>query len=520
MKKKTLIGAALACAMTACIALAGCSGGNAESGSTELNIVCNTSNTTTSFTLDPAVQYQGGSSVTLGVCETLFELTEDETDANGILATGYEMSSDGLTWTISIRDNVKFSNGRDLDAQAVKESLEYELAGVERLASMLSIANMEANGQTLTITTSTPVPTLPKILSDTNLLVFDTHESGDLSKNIIGTGAYVLQSVDSDGNCEMVRNDNYWRGKPIAEKVHSKCGLDTTAIASALQSGEIDWGSVAATDASLFKNNAEYQEYSSTSNGRVYYLYLNPSYTFTQDPAICEALTYAIDRDSIVNGLYAGAGEPAYSIFPSYSPYYSDANDQPHYNADKAKEILAKAGYTDTDGDGFVEKDGQKVTLNITCYSANQFPKLSEALQAMFKSIGIDSEIKVSDAIMDDLKAGQFNIATYGYNTLTYGDALNYLAPVFKTGGNSNFTNYSNPTVDEALTQMAAESNMDNRVALAQKVQAEVLSSNQYIYIMRPITYTYVNSNVTTSETVFGVNKTVGQYLWAIDKTN
>lgn len=57
-------------------------------------------------------------------------------------------------------------------------------------------------------------------------------------------------------------------------------------------------------------------------------------------------------------------------------------------------------------------------------------------------------------------------------------------------------------------------------IALAQKVQAEALSSNQYIYIMRPITYTYVNSNVTTSETVFGVNKTVGQYLWAIDKTN
>ena len=82
---------------------------------------------------------------------------------------------------------------------------------------------------------------------------------------------------------------------------------------------------------------------------------------------------------------------------------------------EKAKQILQTAGYEDADGDGFLEKDGEKVFLNITCYPSNGFSVLSQALQASLKEIGIDSEIIVSDSIVADLDKGNFNIATYGY---------------------------------------------------------------------------------------------------------
>lgn len=526
MKKGKRIASAICafgCAAALCVSLAACSGGDgatdASSDSIELNIVRNTNNTTSVFTLDPAVEYQGGASVDLGVCETLFDMNEDESDVEGVLATGYTVSDDGLTWTIDIREGVTFSNGRALDAQVVKESFEYELASVKRLSTMLDIASIEADGQTLTITTNSVVPILPRILTSTNLLVFDTNETADLSKSIIGTGAFVLESVDGDGNCDMVRNDNYWRGTPVASAIHSKCGLDSTAIASALQSGEIDWGSVQSTDVSLFEGDSSYNEFTSMSNGRVYYLYLNSNYTFTGDSAVRQAIMRAIDRESIVEGLYAGAGTAAYSIFPDYSPYYDDSHDQPAFDVAEAKSILADAGYADTDGDGIVEKDGEPVKLELVCYSANQFPKLSETLQAELKDIGIDCDITVSDAIVDDLGTGEFNIGVYAYNTLTYGDATNYLDAVYRTGATSNFNNYSDAEVDAMLEQLRSTTDEETRVELVSKIQERILADDTHVFIMRPVTYTFVNSNITTTEDVFGTSKSVGQHLWAIGKT-
>lgn len=520
-----MLGAVVLCATLACLALTGCSGqggsaaSSAEASDFELNIVRNTNNTTTVFTLDPAVQYQGGASIDLGVCETLFELNDNESDVIGVLATGYTLSDDQLTWTIDIRDGVQFSSGRALDAQVVKESLEYELAALPRLATMMDVEDIQADGQTLTITTSNVVPTLPKILTDTNLLIFDTNEASDLSTHIVGTGAYILEHVSGDGNCDLVRNDAYWRGTPKAKAIHSKAGIDASAVTTALQSGEIDWGTVQSTDVSLFEGDTPYTEYSSNDNGRVYYLYLNPDQTFTADPAVRDALAYTFDRDAILKGIYDDNGTAAYTIFPEGTSYYDGSHAQPARDLDKAKQILADAGYADTDGDGFLDKDGQKLELNITCYSANQFQAFSEALQAQLKEAGIDSSITVSGAIMDDLGKGTFNIGTYAYNTLTYGDALNYLEPVYETGGNSNFIGYSDPQVDELLNELKSCTDPTKRIDLARQVQNKVEDSGYYLYLIHPTSTTIVSSSITSDEQVFGTSKTLGLHLWEIGKT-
>ena len=92
------------------------------------------------------------------------------------------------------------------------------------------------------------------------------------------------------------------------------------AITLALQSGELDWGTVQPADITLFGDG--YDLYQSDSNGRVYYLYFNQGYTFTTDEALREALFYAFDRDAIITGLYAGSCSAAYTIFPEYSSIY------------------------------------------------------------------------------------------------------------------------------------------------------------------------------------------------------
>jgi peptide/nickel transport system substrate-binding protein len=484
----------------------------------ELNIVRNTNNTTTVFSVNPAIQYQGGASVDLGSCETLFVFNDDMSDVEGILATDYSLSDNGLSWTITIRDGVSFSNGKPLTAESVKASIEFVLENIVRFATLLDVESIEADGQTLTIRTNSVVPGLVNYLTDSNFLIFDVEENADLDHHIVGTGAYILESMDDDGNCEMVRNENYWRGMPIAERVHSKCGLDATAVSMALQSGEIDWGGINASDIGLFNDESRYRTISTLSNGRVFYLYLNPNYTFTADPAVREALLYAFDREAILLGVYRGSGSITKVIFPEYSVYYDDSYAHPDFDAEKAKEILAAAGYADSDGDGILEKDGEKLHLNITCYSANSFPVLSEVLQSMLKDIGIESDILVSDAIMDDLGAGEFNIGTYGYNTLTYGDCNNYLDPVYRTGGNSNFVGFSDPVVDADLDALRTETDVTKRAELAKEIQQHIYEAHDHMYLMHVISYTIVSDNIVETVPVFGTNRGTGQFLWSFDK--
>lgn len=494
MKQKRWMTIAV-CALLMCAILTGCASAPAaqeEKKPVELTIV--SSNNTHGTSLDPAVDYCGSRSVHIGVCETLFRLNDETLDVECHLASDYRQLDD-TSWEITVRDDVKFSNGKTLTAQDVKASLEYSAGGITRIATMMDIASMEADGQLLTIRTNAPVATLPRILSDVATLIFDTEGSEDYAAGVIGTGPYILESMDDDGNCELVKNADYWQGMPGADRVHTKFITDPAATTLALQSGELDYATVDSNDVSLFENSDKY-EVLGYETGRVYFLYLNPGYTFTEDPALREALTYAFDRQAYLDAVYDGRGKTTTAIFPDWSGYSNSKVGQADYNMDTAKQILADAGYVDTDADGFLEKDGQKVTLNITCYARNGFDTLSEVLQASLKQLGLDSDIMVSDAIVDDLTAGNFNIATYGYTTLTMGDCYNYLEPVFRTGASSNFNGFSSEKVDALLDQMKATSDTDARKALAVKIQEEVFPANEHVFLLHISTYMVVRSGV------------------------
>ena len=473
-------------------------------------------NTQSGFTTDPAMDYAGNKSFAMGTAETLFVLDDDTKEVLPLLATSIEQTED-LVWTITIRDGVTMSNGKELTADVCKKALEYIFANNTRIGTMADVASIEADAQTLTIKTNHIVALMPRILSEPNVIIFDT-EADDYSKGLIGTGPYILDSMDPEGNCELSKNDNYWQGTPAADKIITKANIGADAYTAALQTGELDWASVSDADLALFEDNPDY-EVMYQNVGRAYYLYVNPNYTFTKDDALREALTYAVDREAILNGVYGGHGAVTRSIFPEWSEYYSEENLQPEYDQEKAKQILADAGYTDTDGDGILNApDGENVKLNITCYDKNGFKTLSEVLQQLFRQIGIDSEIKVSDSVFDDLTAGEYNIGTYGYNTLTLGDCYNYLQPVFQTDASSNFTKFSNEQVDADLAEMSITSDSEKRAELAKDIQKYVYSTNERIYIMHIFNNTVKRKEVVNVPVLFGDDQSNMSVLWKITK--
>lgn len=480
-----------------------------------LNFVAHGPNTMTVFTSDPAVDYTALINQGIGTCETLFVLDDDTKEVKPLLATEITQAND-TTWEITIRDGVTFSNGKALTADAVKSAFDYILTNNTRLGNMMNVAEILADGQKLTIKTNDVVAILPRILTEQNMLVFDTDDE-NYTDGLIGTGPFILEKMDADGNCDLIRNENYWQGVPAAARLHTLSINDTGANRDALQSGEIDWGSVSDSDLQIFENDDRY-EVMTKNNGRVYYLYVNPNYTFTQDDALREALQYAVDREAIVAGVYSGHGEATRSIFPSWSEFYTDEYLQPEYNVETAKKILADAGYTDSDGDGFLEKDGEKVVLNITCYAPNNFPTLSEVLQSMLKEIGIDSTIVISEKIFDDLTSGNFNIGTYGYNTLTLGDSFNYMQPVFETDASSNFTKFSSSEVDAALSEMRVTSDPARRAELVRQMQKDIYASNERIYIMHILNNQVNVKGVENLPFGYGGDNTDNSVLWQITK--
>ncbi len=490
-------------------------GSGAASGDVTLRYVIHGPNTMTVFTSDPAVDYTGQMNQGMGVCETLMVLDDETKEVKPLLAEEWKQTDDN-TWTFKIRSGVKFSNGKDLTADMVKKAFDYILSKNTRLSKMMDVKEIKAEGQTLTIATNDVVAIMPRILTEQNLLVFDTADD-DYTNGLIGTGAFILEKMDADGNCDLIRNENYWQGKPAAAKIHTIAINDTNANSTALQAGELDWTTVSDSDLEIFENNPEYKV-ETKNNGRVYYLYVNPKFSFTQDPALREALQYAVDREAVLKGVYSGHGQVTRSIFPEWSDFYTKDALQVEYNQETAKKKLEEAGYKDTDGDGFIEKDGKKVTLSIYCYKSNNFVTLSEVLQSQLKAIGIDSTITVSDKIMDDLKTGQFNIATYGYNTLTLGDSYNYMQPVFETDAGSNFTKFSNANVDKALAEMKVTADPKKRAKLVQEMQKEIYASNERIYIMHILGNQVTRAEVKNCPVLYGGDNTDNSVLWKITK--
>lgn len=513
--------------------LAGCGGGSgSDSGSAleddaaELNYIVTHSNTQTTLILDPAVDYSGQKSMNAGMTEALFYIDDNTGKVTPWLADSIEQTDD-ITWVVTLKDGIKFSNGKTFDAAAAKAAIEYIIkdGNNKRLKTLLNAASIDADGLKLTIHTNGVNAVVPNVLADVNMIMFDVNEnSDDYNKGLVGTGPYVLQKKDADGNMDLIRNETYWAGKPAAAAVHTKSGLDSTAQVNAMLNEEIDFVQLSGTqgaDISRFEADTGKFDVKQFDQGRLFYLYVNPDAAGTQDAKVREALQYAFDRDAIVSGVYGGRASTTTSIFPKDSRFHKENENAVSFNVEKAKSLLSEAGYTDTNNDGFVDKDGVNLKLHIVNYSANGFPTLSEVLQSQLKEVGIDADLETSGTVMETLKSGNYNIGTYAYNTQTYGDAFNFLQPVFKSDGTSNFNSYSNVAVDKLLTELTSTTNANERVAKVKEIQKEIYKNDDtHIYLCHILSYKISRKNITNITGAFLSDNGDSSILYKIGKSN
>ena len=449
-------------------------------------------------TVDPHRTYNGWACIRYGIGETLVHYT-DSMELEPWLAKSWE--NDGnLTWTITLQDNVTFSSGREMDAEAVKQCFEHLLENHDRAPGDTKIADMQADGQILTITTSEPNPALMNYLGDPYGCIIDV-DASDFDAGIVsGTGPYVVVDMVTDDHLTLTKNENYWNGTPKIDELTIRTLSNGDTLSAALQAGDIDAAYGMAYEAYPNFENGNYQ-FSSIQTSRAFFASMNMTSPIIQDAAVRKAIAMGIDKQGFVSALLDGHGVPGNGAFPDgFATFGGENVTTEPYDPESAKEVLEAAGWLDSDGDGIREKDGVKLTIRWLTYPSRQeLPLLAESAQATLKDIGIDVDINCTANRREFLAdMTSWDIYASAMVTAPSGDPQYFFTSCCAPGMSYNFGAYENADVNAMIDELATEFDTEKRGELAVKLQQTILDDNAYVFC------SFLQMNMISKSTVTG----------------
>lgn len=435
--------------------------------------------------LDVAYNWDGWIMSIYGISENLYRLDENIVPQPWI-AENVE-TPDENTWVFTIRDGVTFSNGKTVDAEAVKACFERTYEMNERADSTLKIASMEADGMQFTIVTPEPNPTLLNDLCDPLLGIYDATEEPDAELGVSCTGPYIATSFTAMTDVKMRANENYWGGAPEVDTIELKIIDDQDALNMALANGEIDLiaqetanGAAKFTDTSLYTTDT-------VTTTRANFLNFNLKTEGLEDIAVRQAINFCIDREGFAEVVYQGFATPCYGIYPENLTFGGTDGlnlTVDSYNPEKAKELLKEAGYEDTDGDGILDKNGVNLSFKILTYSYNNnCIQLADMLQAELSQIGIGLSIETMDVLDDSLAAGDYDIAILNYAMAPIGTPSYFINMLFTTGASNNYGGYSNDKVDALAAEIGVTADTDKVDSLTKELSQQVLDDNAFAFV-------------------------------------
>lgn len=430
--------------------------------------------------VNPHNGYSGWACIRYGVGETLFKYS-DTMELEPCLAESYE-NVDELTWKINLKDGITFTSGRKLDGEAVKECIEHLVAVHKRAAGDLNIERVEAEADTVIITTAKPVPALINYLSDPYGCIIDMQAGITDDGNVSATGPYIAEEIVTDSGLTLVKNQSYWNGEPRLDKIIVKTISDGDTLTMALQSGELNAAyGLPYSSLSLF-NNSNYT-ISSSETSRSFFAQMNYANVNLQDSNVRAAIAMAINKKDFTNVLLKGNGTLAEGPFPKDYTFGDSYVKAAEYNIDNARNLLAQSGWKDTDGDGYVDKNGEKLTLRWLTYPSRQeLPLLAENVQASLKQIGIDVKINCTANHLDYVKKGEWDIYASAFVCAPTGDPEYFFTTHCLKNSSKNRGGYYNEQLEQLEEQLSTTFDTEGREQLGIKMTQTILDDNAFIF--------------------------------------
>ena len=337
------------------------------------------------------------------VYEGLYELDENF-EPLPLLAESSSVGEDGLTWTITLREDAAFSDGTLLTAEQVVSSLNKARKGGVYAARLAEISSVKAQDGGVVITLLSPNGALPSLLDVP--IVLEQEEGLPL-----GTGPYVF---DSDGeSLWLAANPNWWQGRrPLYDTIPLWENHSLEERVSAFDSGEVTAVTTDFTAANALGYSGTYETHDfSTTN--LLFVGFNTADGFCEDTELRAALSRAFDRGSVVTALLSGHGEESeLPMFPGNSQYSQEAAGLLSYDMEATKAILEEAGYTYNEENQLVL--GRKL-LSLT-FVVNQDSLVKQAvadhIAQDLRELGIEVTVKKLDWVdyTAALAAGDFDL--------------------------------------------------------------------------------------------------------------
>lgn len=424
----------------------------------------------TPMTLDP-IGYTGvyEANVMRSIADTLVIYSNDLEEIEPSLATKWEISDDLKTYTFELRDDVyfqpgKFQDGRQMTAEDVKYSLERSAkeSAMNRLRMVESVEVLD--DFKVAVHLNEPNSTLLAVLTDAGNIIVPKEEVegwGDkFGQNLVGTGPFKLDEWVQDDQIKLSRHDQYWGPRPHLDTLVWKTITDQSTMANALRSGDID----VATDVKGQNREVIKQENDltllTTPGLSIEYIGMNMQEGPTSDIRVREAINMATDVEALVNGVFQWGGASVSKLPLPEGSWGYDASleaEVPEYNPEKAKELLAEAGYPD----GF---DTELYVIE------SRVPHATIFQQQMKENLNINVEIKsVEWGTFSDI-ASKGEAPMYAMGWTWYPDPDFFLYQTFHSdqiGALGNGYGYHNPEVDELLKRATQETaDQDERAEL------------------------------------------------------
>ena len=410
----------------------------------------------------------GWLAVPSGLSETLFRLG-DNLKPEPWLANHANQVEPNI-WEITLRQDVTFHNGVGMNSDKVKGSLEKAIeqnAGTKSLLGIRDIAIKDSH--TLLITTDAPNPAFLGLLANPNTGIADPNTISDSKDGSNSgpamTGPYKVISFSADESMLVERFPDYWRGMPASPSIEFMAFPEANSRLIALQSGDVDIAVNLPPQAAETIDKDSSLDLLVAPPSSLLFMFVNHESLLMQDLQIRKAVTYAINRSAITNSVALGNALPAGSIYPP--KFLSCTNPRDHtFNPILSKELLSQAGYEDKDEDGIVEKENKSLSLTLQTYPQQPLlPPMLEVVQSMLKDVGIDSNIEIVEWTL--ASQGGYDLFGYSNSTVNTGDPQWGLTQQFFTEGDENRGNYSNPSVDALINQLAGSIDPEKRKSIA-----------------------------------------------------
>jgi len=462
-------------------------------------------------------------------------LVKYDTDLSviGDLAESWDISPDGLEITFHLRKNVRWADGAPFTAEDVLfgyRTIIDEKTPTAYKEDFLQVKSAEAPDPH-TFRVRYEKPFAPALTSWGNLVVLPKHllEGKDITKdpfgrNPVGLGPYRLAGWKEGERIVMEQNPDYFPGRPLIDRLIYRIIPDPATRFLELRAGGIDSMGLTPiqytrqTDSPFFRRN--FQKYRYPVFTYTYFGF-NLKHPWFKDIRVRKAFAHAIDKGEIIDAVLFGLGKPATGPYvPDTWPYNPDVPRYP-FDPDKARSLLAEAGWRDTDGDGTVDRDGVPFEFQILTNMGNDLRmKTAVVIQQRLKAVGVTARIKAlewSTFINEFVDKRRFQVVILGWSIGLDPDQYD-IWHSSKTGEKEfNFVSYGNPRVDELLERGRRTFDRGERKKAYGEIQRILAEELPYILLYVPDALPIIHARVRNIRpTAIGIS--YNQPEWFVQK--